>query len=235
MRDLLIITPTRERRENVWRLIRAVADTCTAQTDLILAVDDDDRSYDDLGLLPDWVQITCGLRQDVAGWTNAIAVPQTGGYLALASIGDDHVPRTPGWDEKLLGALHGRPGVAYGNDLFQREQWPTAAVISAPVVAALGYMAPPGPEHLYIDCFWKRLGEDLGCLEYLEDVIIEHVHPAASKAAWDESYLRSNSIGQYSRDEAAYEAFLANRWPGDLKVLREKLDVDGRRGAVGRE
>lgn len=224
MLDLLIITPTRQRRAEAERLIGAIQDTAETWLHLILAVDNDDRSYDDLAV-PAWAEIVRGPRQDVAGWTNDIAVPRAGNYEALASICDDHLPQTVGWDRRLLEALGGRPGVAYGNDLFQRELVPTAAVITAKVVAALGYMAPPGPEHLCIDLFWRRLGEDLGCLEYRDDVIIEHIHPAAGKAAWDDSYMRSNSPEQYSRDEAAYQAFLHSRWPDDLKALKEKLGM----------
>ena len=229
MRDLLIAVATRERQDNAKRLIDACQQTCTADTDLIFGVDSDDPSYPDLnryGLDCGWrmgTQVLRGPRQDVAGWTDTLAVPRARLYRAVASLGDDHVPQTKGWDDMLLTALGDRMGVAYGNDLWQGQAWPTAAVVSAPVITALGYMAPPGVEHLYIDCFWKRLGEDLGCLEYLDTVIIEHKHPHAGTAAWDPSYMRSNSITQYSRDEAAYQSFLANRWPDDLAKLRERL------------
>lgn len=220
--DTLVITPTRERRQNAERLVNAIGDTASAGVNLVLAVDDDDDSYNGLDL-PCWAEIVRGPRADVAGWTNRVAVDRAGDWDLLVSMGDDHEPQTPGWDVRFAAALHGRPGVVYGNDLYQGERWPTAAGISGRIVAALGYMAPPGPEHLYIDCFWRRLGEDLGCLEYLDDVIIRHWHPHAGTAAWDASYMRSNSITQYSRDEAAYSAFLVNRWPAELRALREKL------------
>lgn len=218
MRDLLIVCPTRERRAGAERLLNAVRDTCTADTDLVFAVDDDDPSYD--GLL---ATIVRGPRQDTGPWTNEVACRYAVLYRAVASVCDDHLPHTIGWDARLLAALGDRPGVAYGNDLFQQEKWPTAAVVSAPIIGILGYMAPPGVDHLYIDCFWKRLGEDLGWLHYLPDVIIEHLHPVAGKAEWDDSYNRSNSADQYSRDGVAYEAFLRDRWPADLKRLREEL------------
>ena len=223
MRDVLIIAATREREAQARRLIGAVLDTCTLRTDLVLAVDADDPSYDDLDPRP--AKIVRGHRQDVAGWTNYLAGIMAWDYRAVVSMGDDHLPQTPGWDEILLGELGGRPGVAYGNDLFQRENWPTAALITTDITETLGYVAPPGVEHLYIDCFWRQLGEDLGNLRYRDDVIIEHVHPSAGKAAWDNSYARSNAIGQYMRDQSAYELFLHNRWPGDLAKLREKLGL----------
>lgn len=221
MRDLLIVTATRERPAGARRLINAVSATSRVRTDLVFGIDDDDRSYDsfDFGR----AMVFRGPRRDVAEWTNYITRFCAEDYLAVASLGDDHVPVTPGWDEQLLAALHGRMGVAYGNDLYQGERWPTAAVVSSPVVIALGYMAPPGVHHLYIDCFWKRLGQDLDCLEYLPDVIIEHVHPSAGKAELDDSYRRSNSADQYAHDKTAYEEFLAQRWPRELQRLRDTL------------
>ena len=234
MRDVLIACATREREENARRLIRAVRDTCTADTDLIFGVDDDDPSYSEdfelFALRNGAVQVIRGPRADVAEWTNRIAVPRAPLYRAVMSLGDDHLPherepRKPGWDELLLGALAGRPGVAYGNDLHQRERWPTAAMVDSRVIRALGYMCPPppGPVHLCIDCFWRRLGEDLDNLAYLDDVIIEHLHPHAGKAAWDASYARSNAYDRYASDERALQVFLRDRWPDDLKQLRKAL------------
>ena len=239
MRDVLIAVATRERESNARRLTEAVRDTCTADTGLIFGVDDDDPGYgkdfEDFAWEACRAQVIRGPRQDVAGWTNTIAVPRAPLYRAIYTMGDDHLPhkrqpRKPGWDERLLASLGGRPGVAYGNDLHQRGAWPTAAMISADVVGALGYVSPPpeegGPEHLYIDCFWTREGEDLGNLVYLDDVIVEHLHPHAGKAAYDASYMRSNSIYQYSRDQAAFELFMRNQWPDDLKKLKEALGGD---------
>jgi hypothetical protein len=221
MPDILILVPTRERPENARRLVKAVTGTATLQTDIVFAVDDDDHSYDDLvfGSAP----VIRGPRRDVAAWTNDLAAALADDYRFLASLGDDHVPVTPGWDEKLVTALAGRMGVAYGNDLYQGEHWPTAVMIPSPLVAALGYMCPPGPQHLYIDCFWKRLGQDLGVLEYLPDVVIEHRHPHAGKAEWDDSYRRSDALS--GQDEGAYNSFMTDTWPGELRRLKAALGL----------
>jgi hypothetical protein len=221
MRDVLILVPTRERPDNARRLVKAVMGTATLQTDIVFAVDDDDHSYDDLvfGSAP----VIRGPRRDMPAWTNDLAAALADDYRFLASLGDDHVPVTPAWDEKLVTALDGRMGVAYGNDLHQGAQWPTAAVIPSRVVIALGYMCPPPLGHLCADCFWKRLGADLGCLEYLPDVVIEHRHPHAGKAEWDDSYRRSDALS--GPDKAAYDAFLENQWPGDLIRLKKSLGL----------
>jgi hypothetical protein len=141
-------------------------------------------------------------------------------------MGDDHLPRSPGWDEQLVDALGGRPGVAYGNDLVKGETIPTAAVISADIVMALGYLVPPRLEHLYFDDFWKALGQAVGNLAYLPGVTIEHLHPIAGTADWDDGYRRANDPGQFARDKAAYDEFLNEQWPGDLARLRRELGSD---------
>jgi len=226
MRDVAVITPTREREANVRRLIGSVTATATGKTDLILAIDDDDATYDDMDLHP--ARVFRGPRQDVIGWTNAIAVQLAGEYRALASFGDDHAPHAsppglPGWDERLLALLGGRPGVAYGNDLHRGEALATSWIVSSPVIAALGYMGPPGLIHLCMDLFAMQLGMDLENLAYLPDVIIEHHHHSAGKAPWDEGYARANAPSMYAHDNEAWYRFLQERWPGDLARLRGKL------------
>lgn len=226
MRDLLIITPTRERPGNAKRLLDAVAATATAQTDLIFAIDDDDSSYDDDHYrLPSWAEIIRGPHQGVVGWTNDIAMERAGEYRALASLGDDHVPITTGWDQRLLSVLCGRPGVSYGDDLNRGASLATSWVVPAPVIAALGYMGPPELTHLCMDLFIMQLGKDLGLLVYHPGAVIEHRHASVEKSDWDEVYRRANSLERYKDDWAAYSKFLAERWPGDLTRLREKLGV----------
>ena len=72
-----------------------------------------------------------GPRGGLAEWTNRIAVRRAGEYRYLASFGDDHVPRTPGWDAALIRAIEamGGTGMAYPFD-GTREDIPEAVVAS---------------------------------------------------------------------------------------------------------
>jgi hypothetical protein len=94
--------------------------------------------------------------------------------------------------------------------------------VSSKLILGLGYIVPPGVEHLYMDCFWKVLGEAT-FLAWCPGVIMEHMHPSASKGEWDDGYARATSIEQYSRDEIAYATFLNNQWPRDQARLLEYL------------
>ncbi len=44
-----------------------------------------------------------------------------------------------------------------------------------------------------VDNYWRDLGTAAGCLTYLPDAIVEHLHPSAGKAALDEGYGRVNA------------------------------------------
>jgi len=229
--DLTMICPSRGRPANIAELA-----TCWEQTGalahLLVVVDDDDPALEQYLALP---ELAAGSDDDSSPMLPPIslevieeprrlgpilnsivpAVAQHGG--AVGFLGDDHRPRTAAWDQRLVDAL---PGVAYGNDMFQEGKLPTAVAMSAGIVQALGYFTPPGVEHLYLDDFWLTLGRELGAITYLPDVIIEHVHPHAGKAAWDEGYSRVNSIQQYNADSNAYQRFMTGQWPDDLRRLR---------------
>ncbi len=140
------------------------------------------------------------------------------------SAGDDHRFETVGWDAKVTEAL-GKPGVAYGDDKFQGENLPTAAFVSAEIVATLGWFALPVCDHMYIDDAWKAIGQGIDSLHYLPDVIIEHLHFAANKGTMDESYKKTNSPSQVEKDKLAYRGWVYGSKTADIAKLRGALDV----------
>jgi hypothetical protein len=80
--------------------------------------------------------------------------------------------------------------------------------IDSRAVRALGHMAPGELHHLYLDNYWKTLGERTGRMRYLNGVIIEHMHPVAGKAEWDEGYKRVNHGSMYEHDRLAFESYV---------------------------
>ena len=67
--------------------------------------------------------------------TNEVAVRRAGEYPFLASLGDDMVPRTPGWDRALIRGIErmGGTGIVYPWDGI-REDIPEAVVLSSDIV-----------------------------------------------------------------------------------------------------
>lgn len=221
--DLGILTPTRFRLENARRLADAVFATATRRTYLILAIDEDDTSYDG-ATFPGHVIIVRGPRQTCGQWTNALAETYAPQFTALASFGDDHAPKTPGWDARLLAALQamGGHGIVYGNDMIQGQNLATAPVMSSSVVAALGWMFLPAIAnggHFFADNVWMDLARpDL--LRYVPDVIIRHYHYAFDSAVpRDQIYAEAEPL--YARDEAVYHAWQRKEMEADRRKLRE--------------
>ena len=210
MPDLAVITPTRGRPERFAAMVLAV--NATALNDVLIYAgrdEDDDSGYTDR--LPPNVLTAIGPRASLSAWTNGLARTAIvyGGVRYLASLGDDHLPRTLGWSGTLIRAIEnmGGTGIAYGNDLLQGQALPTAWVMSADIVRTLGWMMLPACEHMFVDNAILALGRAAGCIAYRGDVVIEHLHPVAGKAAVDESYRASNSAERMAADQRAFEAW----------------------------
>ena len=231
MRSLTVIVPSRGRAHTVAQLAEAFDDTCTERTWLLFAVDQDDPAY---GAYRDAVQeaIAAGFRVQLAAQPTGTMVSalnhgarvllEASGPVqpdAIGFMGDDHRPRTKGWDRAYLDALTSLPGIVYGNDLIQGVNLPTQCAISTSVVRALGHMAPETLTHLYVDNYWLTLGRAAGCIRYLPQVVVEHVHPVAGTAQWDEGYRRVNAPDMYARDRQVYEWYVGKHLGEEVAKL----------------
>ena len=216
MKDLVILVPSRGRPQNIEDLLFSLQETKTA-SDLIVIVDDDDQTRDQYMELGCRIMIIGKQGKGMARPLNYAANYVKDEYRHFAFIGDDHRPRTEHWDQKLIAALDEvGTGVAYGDDLLQGANLPTAVAMSGDIVWELEGMVPPGFIHLYLDNFWMQLGKDLKSFIYLPDVIIEHLHPLAGKAEWDENYRSVNAEEVYSADAKAFDQYINSQAYQDL-------------------
>jgi hypothetical protein len=231
MADLAIITPTRGRPRQFAEMVRAVHATAAGSVEIYAAIDDDDPAdyFAECKEPPgdDLIRAYRGVRRSLSGWTNHLAqqaLDSRDPPRYLASLGDDHRPRTPRWDLELIGAIEtlgGAPGFAYGNDLYQGVNLCTAWVVSAEIVRALGWMMLPVCEHLYVDNATLALGRASGRILYRPGVVIEHLHPVAGKAEWDDTYRSTNNDARYAADSAAFAEWQrGGGLAGDVATLR---------------
>lgn len=145
----------------------------------------------------------------------------------IGAYQDDLLFRTPGWDARVRETL-ATPGIAYGDDLLQGEWHPTAVFMSTSIVRALGWLALPTLKHQWADDVWKSLGTAAGCLRFMPDVVIEHLHPANGKAEMDPGYERvfgenEGAQAQATSDYNAYHAWLADGMEADVARVRAVL------------
>lgn len=237
MTDLVVIVPSRGRPESVGPLIQAFRSTCTAETLLLFSIDHDDPAHVDylaaavspascienmrptnmVGALNRAAQWLVGPVPSLSlGDSSAIREP-----FAIGFMGDDHCPRTVGWDQAYLDALRELgTGIVYGNDLLQGEALPTQCAMTSDIVRALGHMAPPGLTHLFVDDYWRDLGRSADCLRYLPDVVVEHMHPVAGKAEWSEGHRRVNAPAMYQADSDVYMDYRRTRFYADVAAVK---------------
>lgn len=229
---MAVIVPSRGRPRNIEALIEAwgetwVGDNTTAR--LIVAIDTDDPEFDRYikpADTPSWVDVWwMEPRRRLGGTLNYIASFAAERFGFVGFMGDDHRPRTNSWDFLVEEAMKDTPGgVVYGDDLIQHAALPTAVFLDSRIVSTLGYFVPPGATHLYLDNYWKLLGEQLGTLRYLPDVVIEHVHPIAGRPdLWDAGYAEVNSDAMYDADHAVFQEWVAFQMPDAIAKIKAAL------------
>lgn len=220
---MLTIVPTRGRNDNAMRLFDAINATADF-TELIFAIDEDDvATYSDLihataGV--NNVKVVIAARMGMNGTLNHWATWMASDYDFICFMGDDHLPRTAGWDTKLAESIGSDAGIAYGNDLLQGENLPTAVVMSSVIIRALGFMSPPALKHLFLDNFWLAMGHALGNVNYLPDVIIEHLHYINGKADHDERYAAVNNPEMHNGDQAIFSEYIAEKFAEDVANVK---------------
>lgn len=219
---LLMIVPSRGRPANLDRLVAAWQATTSGEADLVVALDEDDEQlyrYNARRV----ALVTVGAHRSFVAWTNEIAVSQASRYRFVGTMGDDHLPRTFGWDKLLCEALDELgPGVAFGDDR-SRPVVPSAAVVSAEVVTSLGFLLPPVLEHHGSERFLRALGEGLGRSLFLPEVVLEHLHYSSGKSSIDHTYLRVATELDADHDRLAQ--YMAKEWPAVLERLMTELGV----------
>ena len=223
MRNLVILVPSRNRPDSIAELIKSLDETET-ESDLIVVIDSDEpqiEAYLELGC--DVLMVEKN-GKGMAKPLNFAANHYRDKYRHFAFLGDDHRPRTKNWDTIFINALDELGiGLVYGNDLLQGENLATAVAMSGEIVKELGGMVPQDMIHLYLDNFWMTLGKDLNALRYIPEVVLEHLHPVAGKAEWDDQYREVNAPEVYSADKQALDEYLASHaYRHLLQTLRDQ-------------
>jgi hypothetical protein len=212
---LLLIVPSRKRPKACAELLEEFL-KMSDDAEIVFGLDDDDKSEYPQQVIE---ASETNPRLRMGGTLNLLAQKCADKYEYLAFMGDDHRPRTKGWDTILCDAIGDKPGVAYGDDLLQGANLPTAVVLSSSIVRKIGYMVPPTLVHMYMDNFWQDLGGKIGNLQYRPDVIIEHLHYLAGKAINDLQYQEVNSSAVYENDRISYELYLSGQFEKDIQKI----------------
>jgi hypothetical protein len=200
------------------RFLAAYADTVQGDTDLLVVTDDDDQdAYAGLAL-PDRASMTVLPRMWLTPKLNAVCVPAAERYRAVGFLADDCAPQAPGWDLMLAEAL-ATPGIAYPEDR-RRDDIPEHPFVSSEIVTALGWFFEPSLVHYYADHVLADIGRSAGCLRYVRDALVPHLHyhVPGTGAERDRTYAEAERNGP--ADYAAYQAWRMTRMGADAATVR---------------
>jgi hypothetical protein len=228
MPDLTMIVPTRGRPDNLRQLWAAWRATSSSYSLLVAVIDTDDPEHDNYWRVRDEIgddphfKMVAGPRLRLGPTLDLAAREAADRSFAVGFLGDDHRPRTDGWDTAYLAELRRLDtGIVYGDDLIQHEALPTQVAMTSDIIRATGHMVPPGAIHMYLDNAWKSLGEALGALSYLPQVVVEHCHPIAGTAEWDAGYREVNDGAVYDFDKAVFEQWQSIDLPRWVQQIKE--------------
>lgn len=219
----LVIVPSRNRPDNAERTIKALQEHSRI-SDFCIAIDDDQA---DLYPRLDGVMYEVNPRLWMNGTLNLVASRHAHSYKTVHFLGDDHLVKTPGWDEKLYAPIKDRGfGLSYGDDLFQRVNLATSVMMSTNIIKTLGFMAPPKLTHLFMDNFWMNLGYALQCIDFVEEVVIEHLHFMNGKSESDAGYIEVNSHKLYSQDQKVFLDYMNKDFRDDIAKLVKEFIIE---------
>ena len=208
---LAIAVPSRGRPHNIQRLANALAETCTTDYTLWVRIDHDDpKSAEYLNLDIPYTEFIIADRIFFTASVNELAeLADEAGATHIAILGDDVVPETVGWDQKMIDALNNKLGVVYGSDGLEHlhgEDLPTHVVVPIEMYQKLGWIGLPTSRHLFLDNAWRELGK-LTRFIYLKDVKLTHLHRWNKAAPNDQTYEEANDKIKREYDRLAFETW----------------------------
>lgn len=227
MRSLLVMVPTRNRREQAERLLKSFdASNPSGETVLMFITDEDDISYEDM----DWGSATHAVlspRDSLVGIFNKVALAHADDFDAIMTVGDDHLFTTPEWDKALMDALEdlGGTGWVYPDDK-RRSGFPEIWAVSSDLVKFLGWFALPVVKHFYCDNAVNEIGRRTDLMRYVPSAVIEHLHYTVSpQTQRDSTYIEAEeSAGAH--DHAAFQSWRENHLAHVVSRVKREFSPD---------
>lgn len=188
-----VLTPTRNRPDNVRRLLESAQATQWGSNEYIFYVDSDDPTRDEVQsicdeFLEDEIQTSliigdrCVLSQM---WNECASVARLD---IMMQCGDDIIFRSMHWDQVVLNAfdsISDKIGLVFGRDGYQDANMSTHGFIHRAWVDAVGYFVPPYFASDYNDAWLYEVSAAIGRRYYVPEIYTEHMHPVVGKGPLD--------------------------------------------------
>lgn len=223
----MILLPSLNRAHLVKRFFEAYAKTEATAPGIVLVDKNDPRKGEYLKLdLPNgWhISLTDGVTMG-AKFAEIFPIVKDSEWIAI--LNDDHVPVTKNWDQKCIAHLNGTNVVSTNDGLTPDKPWNApnricgAIFFSGKIIRTLGWIFPPGLQHLYTDDVWQYMFGRAQCAQVLMDVCVHHDHAYLDEKQRDETYYAVNGQADFSAQRPT-----GGMWDNDRVVFDTWLKND---------
>lgn len=220
---ILWICPSRKRPERLERLILSWKNTTENLSELLVVIDSDDDSYNNL--IEKYPIIKWEITEPIFGsflnLINSKAIEYSKEYQYIGFMEDDIVFETPGYESRFIKKLKelGKTGIVHAKDGVDKRKFISIPVVDSYIIRTLGWFSPPCLKSLWADNFWREMATILKTYYKFEDVIIRHYH--YSKYPGIEKDQISNMVdANYGVDAENYRIYMGSSFLEDMKKLK---------------
>ena len=239
---LIIVIPTRQRKEKFFQTLRQAQENIVLpDTHIHVTLDSDDYVMNQdavkkvLGMYGN-VTYTYGLSKNKIDAVNRDAGAVWTDYDVLLLLSDDMVPVVKGFDKVIIDRMQGHfpdtDGALWFNDGNEDGNPPTKDLntlvcLGRKYYDRFGYLYFPEYKSFFCDNEYTEVGKSLGRLLHLPEIIIEHRHPLfQSGKKWgaknDVLYMKNNR--HWADDEALYFRRRASGFGIGVSSFVEKIE-----------
>lgn len=231
-RPLLIRMPTRGRPGQALRVLQLYRELADTPVSIEVVIDEDDETMNCTEVLQMLCTLNCIITVDIHGSKiEAVNGGRIDDWAILALASDDMWPVVQGYDRRILDAMDRhfplRDGLIYFNDGYNRDhvQPDNPVLCTMPIMGRrywenFGHVYHPEYGSLFADDEQTRVAWRLNRAVFVDDMLIEHRHYAAGKAARDALY-KFNDAKWGASDKALFEMRQENNF--DLPEMRLSL------------
>lgn len=220
-----LLLPTRGRPDNLRRMYQSALDLADGEIECVVAVDDDDDSYQEFFDTPmKNMTIFKVPRQTLSKYWNDCYEKSNGDILM--HCGDDIIFRTQSWDTKVKEAFDYVADnilFVFGNDGsgVHDGKFGTHGFIHRRWAEIVGYFVPPYFSSDYNDTWLNDVARSIGRHQHI-NILTEHMHPELGKGPLDQTH--KDRYERHKRDNVGqlYDSLLAER-KNDADKLRQHL------------
>ncbi len=209
----MIIIPTKGRPQNIERFIEAYKKT-GAISPVVLLINNDEKNLYGKIKFPENFSIKEFSSENSAAECVNQYFQENLNHDFYGILADDIIPETEGWDLKLKEAC-GLEKLAWADDGIQGENLPTHPFFGGNLLRKIGFIAPPGIRHCYVDNFWKLVATVLEKGVYLPEIKLTH-HHYLKGAPMDQTYTNQPN---HEADRLTFVKFLT----GEYQEVRKRL------------